>query len=94
MMGSSVLSQILHYLMVNGPNLVSVFNGLSPGQGDRSTTEMKLIDVSAPAIQHGAAYLDNSSGLSYQFSTKKGVWVRHFDLGHIKNGSRASPPRR
>ena len=33
-MGSAIVSQILHYLMINGPNMIHVFNGLKPGQGD------------------------------------------------------------
>lgn len=94
MIGSAIVSQILQYLMINGPEMIHVFNGLKPGQGERNMRNLKTFDVSSTAIAQGSVMLDNSCGTCYTYSTAERKWQKQCEVGIVRNGSLPVPPRR
>jgi len=93
LLGSTVVAQIVQYLMINGPNVEPVFNGLYAGQGDRSTGNMCKADTTSDTIISGAVYLDNSTGNSYRYNKYMQCWRAGGSVGVLRNGSRKNPPR-
>jgi len=109
LLGSTCVAQIMHFLMIRGPHVPSVFNGLVAGQGDRTTKPISAVNVTADAVRQKGLFLDNSCGRCFSFSAQlsslgsesewreacsSGVWKGQGNLGLCRNGSKTQPSRK